>query len=289
MLKDISDWEHIGYGGKSTLEKEELKSPTGLKYIIKYPRKFELGVSWEDITELIAAKIGSILGLEMMEVEIVTRGDERGCLLRNFVDEYGAKMHEEGGVLLDSLADGYDELQASNSKNKDLIAEGFHMLTQFNYWSKIKDTYIDMLIFDILIGNQDRHPFNWQILYFDTGYRFSPIYDNGASLGFRLEDHQLHEMVSNRVKVDRYVRNARVKAGMFERKHVKAKDLLEYIQVHFPNELKNSIRKLDGFDLVQYQEFIQTLNLLSEAQKDWLELIIPYRRQKIFEWIKGGG
>lgn len=43
------------------------------------------------------------------------------------------------------------------------------MLTQFEYWESIKEVFLDMLLFDILIGNQDRHPFNWQILYFDSG------------------------------------------------------------------------------------------------------------------------
>lgn len=285
MLKDVSDWEHIGYGGKSTLQKEELKSPEGLKYIIKYPRKFEVGVSWEDITELIAAKVGSILGLEMMKVEIVTRNDERGCLLRNFVDDLQAKMHEEGGVLLESLADGYNELQESDSRNINLIEEGFNMLTQFDYWGTIKDSFIDMLLFDILIGNQDRHPYNWQILYFDSGYRFSPIYDNGASLGFRFEDEQLLENVTNIAKLDKYIRDTRVKAGMFERKKVKATDLIQYIQVNFPDELQNSVSKLIDFDTKQYQEFVQSLDLLSKAQKDWLQLVIPYRRERILDWI----
>ncbi len=285
MLKDVSDWEHIGYGGKSTLQKEELKSPEGLKYIIKYPRKFEVGVSWEDITELIAAKVGSILGLEMMKVEIVTRNDERGCLLRNFVDDLQAKMHEEGGVLLESLADGYNELQESDSRNINLIEEGFNMLTQFDYWGTIKDSFIDMLLFDILIGNQDRHPYNWQILYFDSGYKFSPIYDNGASLGFRFEDEQLLENVTNIAKLDKYIRDTRVKAGMFERKKVKATDLIQYIQVNFPDELQNSVSKLIDFDTKQYQEFVQSLDLLSKAQKDWLQLVIPYRRERILDWI----
>ncbi|WP_400244574.1 hypothetical protein AB3U99_24220 [Niallia sp. JL1B1071] len=48
MLKDISDWELVGYGGKSTLEKEELRSPNRIDYLIKYPREFDEGVSWED-------------------------------------------------------------------------------------------------------------------------------------------------------------------------------------------------------------------------------------------------
>lgn len=285
MLKDVSEWEHIGYGGNSTLQKEELKSPIGSKYIIKYPRKFEKGISWEDVTELIAAEIGTIYGLEMMKVEIVTRNGERGCLLRNFVDELHAKGYEEGGVLLEIFAEGYNELQESDVRNIDLIDKGFTMLTQFEYWESIKEVFLDMLLFDILIGNQDRHPFNWQILYFDSGYRFSPIYDNGASLGFRFEDQQLHETISNPIKLDRYVRKTRVKAGMFERKSVKASDLLSYIQVKFPKELQKSIKKLGDFDVVQYQAFIQSLDLLSEAQKEWLLLIIPYRRTKILEWV----
>lgn len=280
MLRDVSDWEHIGYGGKSTLHKEELKSPDGSKYIIKYPRKFEKGISWEDITELIAAEVGTIFGLEMMKVEIVTRNGERGCLLRNFVDEHHAKMHEEGGVLLEVLATGYNELQESDSKNIELIDEGFTLLTQFDYWNSIKDSFIDMLLFDVLIGNQDRHPFNWQILYFDSGYKFSPIYDNGASLGFRFEDEKLRKMTESDIEISKYMRRARVKAGIFERKSVKASDLLHYMQAKFPAELLQSVTKLMDFDIVRYQEFIRSLDLLSEAQKEWLLLIIPYRRKK---------
>ena len=61
----------------------------------------------------------------MMKVEIVIRNGSRGCLLRNFVDEFGAKMYEEGGVLLTSLVEGYDELQESSLKNTELIEAGF--------------------------------------------------------------------------------------------------------------------------------------------------------------------
>lgn len=286
MLKDISDWEYIGPGGRSTLQKEELKSPDSLKYIIKYPRKSELGMYWEDIVELLAAEIGTILGLEMMTVEIVTRNGERGCLLRNFVDEQHAKMHAEGGELLSSLVEGYNELQISNIKNYELITEGFKILTQLDYWHGIKQSYIDMLIFDIFIGNQDRHPYNWKILYFETDYRFSPIYDDGASLGFHFNDNQLKDMMTSEVKINRYIRKSKVKAGLFEGKKVKAKDLLMFIQDNFPVECKNSIDRLEQFDLVRYKQFIESLNILSSAQNDWLQLIIPYRRKKILEWIK---
>src|SRR5699024_6965616 len=145
MLKDVSSWLHTGHGGKSTLEKEELKSPDGLKYIIKYPRESKLGTYWEDITEFIAAQIGSIMGLEMMSVEMVPRDGKRGCLLRNFVDESRAKAHEEGGALLPNLVEGYNELQESSLKNIELIDAGFQVITQADFWETIKNQFIDML------------------------------------------------------------------------------------------------------------------------------------------------
>lgn len=190
MLKDISNWNYIGPGGKSTLKKEELKSPEDLKYLIKYPRESNLGIYWEDITEFIAARIGMIMGLEVMEVEMVTRNGRRGCLLRNFVQASGAQMHEEGGALLPNLVNGYDKLQGSSLKNMELIEEGFAVITQLHYWKTIKSQFIDMLIFDIFIGNQDRHPFNWMILFFDTEIKFSPIYDNGVYGTLKLNHHR---------------------------------------------------------------------------------------------------
>lgn len=287
VLRDISEWERLGFGGKSTLEKEELRSPDGLKYLIKYPRTFDKGVSWEDITELIAAEIGTILGLEMMKVEMVTRKGKRGCLLRNFVEEYDAMMAEEGGALLPGLVEEYIKLQESPLKNTELIDAGFQIMKKFDYWEFIKTEFIDMQIFDILIGNQDRHPFNWQILFLvEKGSKFSPIYDNGASLGFRFEDEQLMKKALNVQEMNKYTKNTKVKAGLFEKKSVKAKDLLLYIRIHFPNEFKSSTNKLMNFDTERYIAYIQSLDFLSEAQKVWLQHIVPYRRQKILEWIR---
>lgn len=221
-----------------------------------------------------------------MSVEMVTRDGKRGCLLRNFVDESRAKAHEEGGALLPNLVEGYNELQESSLKNIELIDAGFQVITQADFWETIKNQFIDMLVFDVFIGNQDRHTFNWLILYFDTGIKFSPIYDNGASLGFNFNDDKLVEMNSSVTKLNKYVRNARMKAGLFERKNVKAKDLLAYIQNYYPIELYKSIQKVENFDLEKYNQFIQSLDLLSDAQREWLQLIIPARREKILEWIE---
>lgn len=118
-------------------------------------------------------------------------------------------------------------------------------------------------------------------------YVFFPIYDNGASLGFRFDDDQLIKMTLDRHEMNRYTNNAKVKAGLFEKKSVKAKDLILYIQERYPNEFNNSTDKLMKFDTGRYTKFTQSLDFLSHAQRIWLQHIIPFRRQKILDWIGG--
>ncbi|WP_400244572.1 HipA domain-containing protein [Niallia sp. JL1B1071] len=240
------------------------------------------------LTELIAAKIGTLCGLEMMKVEMVIRKGKRGCLLRNFVKEHNAMMAEEGGSLLPSLVDGYQELLESPLKNIELIEYGFKFMEKFPYWSAMKSEFINLQLFDVLIGNQDRHPFNWTLLFLHSGVKFSPIYDNGASLGFRFDDTKLAYMLSNEQELNKYTNKTRVKAGIFEKKKVKARDLIIYISSQYPVEFNNGVKMLEDFDMKQYTIFIKSLSILSETQKKWLTNLIPFRRGKILDWVGRG-
>lgn len=289
LLRDISDWEHVGYGGRSTLEKEELMSPDKTAYLIKYPREVEVGVSWEDITELVAARIARIFGLESMEVEIVTRRGRQGCLLKNFVVEHEPNENEEGGPLLGVL-DDYDLILTTQLNGYRLIQFGFEFIQRFSFWGSMKDEFIEMQIFDILIGNQDRHPFNWMLLFFRNGdVKFSPIYDNGASLGFRFTDEKLQNMITDETQMNKYINRTKVKAGIFEKKQVKARDVLKLLVNEFPDEMRNCVKKVEDFDLKQYNNYIMSLSILSDEQRKWLVSIIPLRRMKMLAWIEKEG
>ena len=235
-MKDISNWGFYGYGVDSTLEKIELLAPERTpseseghrRYILKYPRVFDVGVSWEDITELIASQIGKLLKLKMMDVAIVQRDGRRGALLKNFVPYKGQFL--EGGSILSEFEE-YESDKLLELKNETLINAGFDIIERLEYWQVVKKEFIAMNFFDILIGNQDRHPFNWMMLYYEDGNKsFSPIYDNGASLGFRFDDNQLNMYITNETQLHKYIRNTKVKAGLFEYKQVKAKDLINVLK-----------------------------------------------------------
>lgn len=292
-MKDISDWDFTGYGVDSTLEKHDLLSPELFpneneghrRYIIKYPRNFEVGVSWEDISELIASQIGKLLRLKMMDVEIVVRNGRRGALLKNFVPYRGQFV--EGGSILSELEE-YNNNEMLSLKNEELIIAGFNMIENLSFWNDIKKEYIAMNYFDIFIGNQDRHPFNWMMLYYEDGEKkFSPIYDNGASLGFRFDDSKLDLYLSDGAQLHKYIRQTKVKAGLFEKKKVKAQDLIKVMKNRYIKESEEIITRIDKFDFQRYEDYINGNILLSEKQKEWLKLIISIRREYILKWYEG--
>lgn len=119
-----------------------------------------------------------------------------------------------------------------------------------------------------------------------SGSLFTCEIHNGASLGFNFNNEKLIEMNSSESKLNKYVRNTRVKAGLFENSKVKGQDLLMYIGNHYPEELGNSIKKIQNFNLEEYDDYIRSIKLLSVEQKKWLIRIISARKEKILEWVR---
>lgn len=105
------------------------------------------------------------------------------------------------------------------------------------------------------------------LFYRNGNINFSPMYDNGASLGWRFTDEKLTSMMNNQ-SMNKYTKNTKVKAGIFEKKSVKGKDLLLYIKQNFPTEFEDSIKRIITFDNDRYSLCIHSQkNYLSKPQK----------------------
>ncbi|RCW77289.1 HipA domain-containing protein [Saliterribacillus persicus] len=206
--------------------------------------------------------------------------------MKNFVTELDPVANEEGGSLL-AIFDEYKYLLENDLNGYDLLTYGFNYIQRLPYWNSIKKNFIEMLVFDALIGNQDRHPFNWMVLFYPNDeIRLSPIYDNGASLGFRFEDSYLLKMIENESMMNKYMKNTKSKAGIFEKKQVKVKQLLNYLITEYPKETASIIEKINDFNITEYNNYINSLSFISEYQEKWLLKIIPFRRNKILQWVK---
>ncbi|MFT8318824.1 MAG: HipA domain-containing protein [Sporolactobacillus sp.] len=175
MLLDVSHWEIDETLNASGLrEKFWLIDPSsGIKYLFKLPRE-ETGEVW---AEEISAKIGICLGYSMMDTRIARHCGRNGILLRNFIQSDNAEFYT-GGDLLKTVNDAFIPTELSIYTLDNIIA----CLKPYRLDIKV----VPMILFDALIGNQDRHCDNWGIIREDNSCSFSPLFDNGSSLGCTL-------------------------------------------------------------------------------------------------------
>ncbi|MBL7836231.1 MAG: hypothetical protein JNM67_01830 [Bacteroidetes bacterium] len=169
---DISDWEKIEYtstGG--TRSKKIVIQPSnqkefffkGSKVIqetgeIRYPNEF-----W---SEIISSKIGQYLGFNMLDYNIGYMDSDYqkiGCLSASMVEHSQNKLTE--GV---SYLTGFD-----SSYRPTLAEHKKHYTFQFicnalDYFSLKKhiESIIEIIVFDAIVSNSDRHQENWGIITF---------------------------------------------------------------------------------------------------------------------------
>ncbi|AQQ54111.1 HipA domain-containing protein [Planococcus lenghuensis] len=289
---DVSDWPITGYGENSTLEKFELLSPEGVPYVIKFPREFDQKrTNWEDLNEIIAAKIASMLGLKAVDAEIAYYGDRRACLMKHFAFQFGADDRETvAALLIGQFGEEYKDISDSSLSNLQRLEEFLSLFNQFNYYPIVKEYFVHMNFFDILIGNQDRHGHNWQLLFREGEPSPSPLYDNGASLGWQLPDEKLLEYLSSPEKMHKLYKKTLLKVGLDNREtpKIKASSVIEYLITSYPSETKAFYEKLLSFDMEAFEVYCQAVPLISETRKKFLTHFIDYRKEQLLRKMEGG-
>ncbi|MBL4561241.1 MAG: hypothetical protein JKX79_09685 [Labilibaculum sp.] len=169
---DITNWDinkYIGTGG--TRSKEIVMHPdTEKQYFfkaskidkydqIKYPTEF-----W---SEIVSSKIGQALGFDMLDYNIAYNSNNRqqvGCISESMV-EYAENKLTEGITYLRGCDPQYNPENKEDQK-KYTFQFICDTLIEFNL-EKYIIHIIEIIVFDSIIGNSDRHQENWgTITYF---------------------------------------------------------------------------------------------------------------------------
>lgn len=164
---------------------------------------------------------------------------------------------------------------------------------------EMKDFY-KIIIFDILIGNSDRHHSNWAILANGTlyvsnsnmldiffSYEISPLYDNGSSLCAYEDNNNIEIFFKDKMKFEALVNTKSKSAiGWENERPIKHLELLKKIKanayelsIEYIEKIKNSIIE-ENIDKI-LNEFNN--NIINKDMKKLLKLFLLERRKRMLE------
>ncbi len=161
---NITNWnEKPWYQTGGTRNKVIIENPvTGDDYYFKTSLKKEkIDYKYEFWSEIVASEVGTLLGFDLLRYDIAYNRGEIGCLSKSMVTEGKNKLTE--GI---SYLTGYDTTYNPEDKQSKKLYT-FHFINKTLRYFQLGhyiDQIIEIIIFDSIIGNGDRHQENWGII-----------------------------------------------------------------------------------------------------------------------------
>lgn len=253
------------------------------KYIAK------IGHKWyplESITEYMLNCIGEVMGLNMAASQLRLVHGQIRFLSKYFLEEgdilvHGAQLYS--ACLLENDDRFVEEIERNKLSRSLLSFQITNEAVRFSFpdqHSSIMTALVELLAFDAIIGNNDRHFYNWAVITDLEGKKaptFSPIYDTARGLFWNVPESTIEKKYYqgkgknekiNTVALEAYIQSSRPKIGWEdwnEKKEINHFQLLELIYKYYP-EYQNICKNL--FNSLNLQN-IQ--NLLGEKFKPFFQ------------------
>ncbi|MBR5957426.1 MAG: HipA domain-containing protein [Salinivirgaceae bacterium] len=254
----------------------------------------------ESVTEHLLNRLGTVFGIKM--------ADSKLCIINGqlrFLSRYFLRMDKDTLVHGAEIFAGYLEDQAfvesveSANLSRTLftlqfvekaVAKAFPIEKE-----QILNDLVRLLLYDAMVGNNDRHFFNWAVVQpFDRHKRacFSPVYDTARGLFWNVSEENLSKRLKQKDVlnyVKKYCDNSRPKLGWENVGDINHFRLVEEI---FNNQFyitKNEVRYLFRKDMLVAME--KTISgefgrLLSADRISMIVKCLNYRYSIIEEIIK---
>ena len=183
-----------------------------IRYIAKTGQKW---YPIESITELLMNRLGIVFGLNMAESRIAMIGGQLRFLSRYFLHPYKEELVHGADILAGYLNEStrYVEDVDEQKMTRDLftlqvIEDAVSSLFLYQK-DEIMHELSRLVIFDAVVGNNDRHFFNWGVIRsVESGSPpfFSPVYDTARGLFWNYSEDKLTDIVEVNKTTDSHIR-----------------------------------------------------------------------------------
>ena len=255
----------------------------------------KVGQKWypnESITEHLLTRIGQIIGLRMAESSLVSAHGQVRFLSKYFLKPNQSLVHgaeifaghlEDVEFVKDVDRQGATQDFFTFQFIREAVQEQFSDQARF-----ILANYTRMLALDAIVGNNDRHHYNWGVVVHERGLNepyFSPIYDSARALFWNASESKLEDIVKDADPdrkssfIRRYVDKSRPKTGWEGEENPNHFDLIRKVAEYCPD----SRRILTNIRLGQFSKRVrQTLNcefkwLMSPIRREMIEHCLRHR------------
>lgn len=247
----------------------------GHRYIVKFQKNSEVGLTYNYVSEYLGSHIFQSIGVPVQETFLGTYDGKNVVVMKNFLEP------EDALVAFNGVG------ESSLERDKELYQYTYEditaMLTENMKSTNVAETierFWDMFIVDALIGNFDRHGGNWGFIKRNNQYRIAPVYDNGSSLYPKLNtDEKISEVLASQEEIDKRI-------YQFPTSHIKVKnrkssyfEVISSLQFEACNDaLKRIVPRID---LERINRIIDEIEEISELRKQFYKTMLQQRYEKI--------
>lgn len=282
LIIDInSDYVHFKGMIKGSQEKMDFKYKEK-EYMFKEP-KINCGDCW---SEKIATELGKVLEIKIQEVDLAKYNNKQGVLVEYSLARSKGEELTEGSILLNEKIEDFDE---KSTYSYIIVKE---ILDQYS--KEVYENFLDIIFFDALIGNTDRHCENWGIVETKEGkIRMISIYDNSSSLGRELHSNteRKKNLLEDETKFNNYINgNKSLIIGLEEnKKGISHFLLLKEVLNNNPLLIEKYKRKLEGLSFEKIENIVKKIpeEFMDNDSKELAIKILVKRKDKINEILSG--
>ena len=247
----------------------------GHRYIVKFQKNSEVGLTYNYVSEYLGSHIFQSIGVPVQETFLGTYDGKNVVVMKNFLEP------EDALVAFNGVG------ESSLERDKELYLYTYEdittMLTESMKSTNVAETierFWDMFIVDALIGNFDRHGGNWGFIKRNNQYRIAPVYDNGSSLYPKLNtDEKILEVLASQEEIDKRI-------YQFPTSHIKVKnrkssyfEVISSLQFEACNDaLKRIVPRID---LECINRIIDEIEEISDLRKQFYKTMLQQRYEKI--------